>query len=172
MKTDKTSLAAGEGAEPPPLSGPSNQDRDGKQLARISSRKPDMTTGLATLIAAICFGAAAKQLLASNQAPWMLLSMGIGHLFIALAGFVMWKRVQSGAGHYVISDFVKSERIPFENVCMVVQSHGLIWESIRIHFRRPTRFGRSVAYVPVVPAARSGTLVAKSEASAQQCGNR
>lgn len=158
MKTDKTSLAAGAGVEPPHLSARAIQGRDGKQLTRISSRKPDIAIGLATLIAAICFGAASKQLLASNEVPWILLTLGIGHLLVALAGVALWKRVQSDAGHYVISDFIKSERIPFENVCMVVQSHGLIWESIRIHFRRPTRFGRSVAYVPIVPVGRSAAL--------------
>jgi len=172
MNTGKTSSAVGDGAEPRHLYTHANQGLDAERPARISSRKPQMVVVLATMIAAISLGAATKQLLASNHVPWTLLTLGIGHLLVSLAGFAMWKHVHSDAEHYVVSDFIKSERIPFENVCMVVQTRGLIWKSIRIHFRRPTRFGRSVSYVPVVPTGSSATLVAKSEESAHQSGIR
>lgn len=140
--------------------GPANLAQDAEEARRISSLKPHVVVLLAAIIAATAIGFAAKQLLASGHVPWTLLTLGIAHAVVALAGFVMWKCVRSGARHYVVSDFIKSERISFDDVCMVVQDRGLIWNRVHIHFRRPTRFGRSVSYVAVPPAGGFASLLA------------
>lgn len=166
MNQDTTSCDVA-GLEPARLDAAANPNR-GKRLSRISSLKPQFAVALAMIIAATCFGAAAKQFLLSRDVPWLLLTLGAAHALVALAGMVVWKRIESDGEHYVISDFIKSERIPFEDVCMIVQGQGLIWKSVRIHFRRQTRFGWSVSYVPVLPLGKSAMVVGNTEALAHQ----
>lgn len=139
---------------------PANLAREAEEAKRISSLKPHVVVLCAAIIAATAIGFAAKHLLASGHVPWAWLTLGLAHAVVALAGFVMWKHVRSGAGHYVVSDFTKSERISFDDVCMVVRDRGLIWNRVHIHFRRPTRFGWSVSYVAVPPAGGFASLLA------------
>lgn len=131
--------------------GPTKTSQDSEGTTRISSLKPHVTVLVAAIIAATATGFAARQFLATGDVPWTLLTLGLAHAVITLAGFVMWKHVRSGARHYVVSNFIKSERIAFDDVCMVVQGRGLIWDRVHIHFSRPTRFGWSVSYVAVPP---------------------
>lgn len=172
MNVAKTSIGAEEGADPAGLHASADQGRDAERLRRISSLKPQIAVVLATIISATFFGASAQQMFVFNRVPWILLTLGGGHALVALAGFALWKRVDAATEHYVVSDFTKSERISFEDVCMVVRGQGLIWKSVRIHFRRPTRFGWSVSYVPVSPIKISLTMAANSDVSARQPGLR
>ncbi len=140
--------------------GPANLAQDTEGATRISSLVPHVVVLCAVIIAVTAIGSAAKQLLASGHVPWTLLALGLAHAVVAFAGFVLWKHVRSGARHYVVSNFIKSERIAFDDVCMVVQDGGLIWNRVHIHFRRPTRFGWSVSYVVVPPTGRLASLLA------------
>lgn len=140
--------------------GPANLAEGAEANTRISSLMPHVVVLCATIIAATAIGFAAKQLFAFGHVPWTLLTLGIAHAVVALAGFVMWKCVWSSARHYVVSNFIKSERISFDDVCMVVQGRGLIWNRVHIHFRRPTRFGWSVSYVAVPPTRSFASLLA------------
>lgn len=140
--------------------GPASLAQDTEGATRISSLVPHVVVLCAAIIAVTAIGSAAKQLLASGHVPWTLLALGLAHAVVALAGFVLWKHVRSGEGHYVVSNFIKSERISFDDVCMVVQDDGLIWNRVHIHFRRPTRFGWSVSYVAVPPTGNSASLLA------------
>ena len=139
--------------------GPATLAQDTEEATRISSLKPHVVVLGAAIIAATAIGFATKQLLDSGHVPWTLLTLGIAHAVVALAGFVMWKCVRSGARHYVVSNFIKSERISLDDVCMVVQDRGLIWNRVHIHFRRPTRFGWSVSYVAVPPTRSFASLL-------------
>lgn len=129
--------------------GPANLAQDAERTVRISSLKPRVVVLGAAIIAATAIGFAAKQLFASGHVSSTLLALGIAHVIVALTGCVMWKNVRSSPRHYVVSNLIKSERISFDDVCMVVEGQGLIWKNIQIHFRRPTRFGWSVCYIPV-----------------------
>ncbi len=140
--------------------GPADLAQDAEATMRISSLKPHVAVLCAAIIAATAIGFTAKQSLASGHVPWTLLTLGIAHAVVALAGLVMWKCVRSGARHYVVSNFIKSERISFDDVCMVVQDRGLIWNRVHIHFRRPTRFGWSISYVAVPPTRSLAALLA------------
>lgn len=161
MNRAKPSFAASVGAEVPrSYVGQANLALEAEGTVRISSLKPHVVVLCAAIIAATAIGFAAKQLLASGNVPWTLLTLGIAHAIAALTGLVMWKHVRSSARHYVVSNFIKSERIPFDDVCMVVQGRGLIWNLVHIHFRRRTRFGWSVAYVAVPPTGRLTSVLA------------
>lgn len=121
---------------------------------------PHVVVIFAMIGAAVAFGFAGKQLLSSATVSWSLLALGFAHLAVAFAGVIMWKRVRRGADHYHVSDFIRSETIPFVDVCMVVEERGLIWNRLHIHFKRKTRFGWSVSYVPVRPTGLFASLSA------------
>lgn len=132
--------------------GPANLAEEAEAHTRISSLKPHVVVVFALIGAVATFGFATSQLFSSGRIPWSLLALGIAHAAVALAGFIMWKRVRRGPGHYHVSDFIRSEAIPLVDICMVVAGRGLIWDRIHIHFKRMTRFGWSVSYVPVRPS--------------------
>lgn len=156
MKSEKSLLAVRVGAETARSYVVSaNPTQHAERSTRISSLKPHFIVLLAAIVAATSFGLAAKQLLATDQVPWLLLALGIAHATVALAGFVKWKCVWSGAGHYVVSNFIQSDQIVHDDVCMIVQGHGQIWKRVHVHFRRPTRFGWSITYVAINPSMNS-----------------
>lgn len=103
------------------------------------------------MAAAAIFGGAAKQLLNTGRGPWMLLALACTSAAVALAGFARWKCVRRGAQHYLVSDLIRSECISRDDVCLVVQARGLVGNRVHVHFRRPTRFGWSISYVPARP---------------------
>ena len=131
--------------------GPVNLTEEAEANTRISSLMPHIVILFAFIGAAAAFGFATRQWFSSGRIPWALLVLGIAHAIVALAGFVSWKRVRRGADHYHVSDFIRSETISLVDVCMVVEERGLIWNSVRIHFQRLTRFGWGVSYVPARP---------------------
>lgn len=152
MKHQKPSLAARIRAEAAQsYLGPVNLTEEAEANSRISSLMPQVVMLFALIGAAAAFGFTTKQWYTSGRIPWALLVLGIAHVVVALAGFVRWKRIQRGPGHYHVSDFIRSETISLIDVCMVVEERGFLWNSVRIHFRRLTRFGWSVSYVPTRP---------------------
>lgn len=152
MKHRKTSLAGRIRAEAArSYRGPANLADEADANPRISSLMPHVVSLLALIGALTAVGFTTKQWLLSGRFAWALLVLGIMHAVVALAGFVRWKRVQSGPGHYHVSDFIRSETISLVDVCMVVEERGFIWNTVHIHFKRLTRFGWSVSYVPARP---------------------
>lgn len=133
------------GLQPLPVSKADNPDA----VKRISTPGPHIVVLLAVLGSAVAFSSALQQMAASGDIPWAMLALGSAHAIAALAGFMAWKCVRYGNRHYVVSDFFKSETISFDDVCMVVNSHGFLWNTARIHLRRPSRFGWTVSFVPV-----------------------
>lgn len=152
MKHQKPSFAARIRAEAAQsYLGPVNLTEEAEANSRISSLMPQAVMLFALIGAAAAFSFTTKQWHTSGRMPWALLVLGIVHAFVALAGFVMWKRVRRGPDHYHVSDFIRSETISLADVCMVVEERGLIWNTAHIHFKRLTRFGWSVSYVPAQP---------------------
>jgi len=103
---------------------------------------------LAALGAGVTAPAVVWRVLSVGQIPWALLALGLALAGVSLTAAQMWKRVQLGKRHYVVSNFFKSEAIAFHDVCMVVEAPGVFWKTVRIHLRRPSRFGWEVAFVP------------------------
>lgn len=128
--------------------GPAIQIESFDSMPFISSSGPRIVIVLAALGAGVTSAAAAWQVFAAGQIPWVLFALGFAHAVVALAGSLVWKRVQCGERHYVVSDSLKSETISFDDVCMVVEAPGFLWNTVHIHLRRPSRFGWSVAFVP------------------------
>jgi hypothetical protein len=122
---------------------------------RISSLRPRIVKVLAAVGAAVALGFAGLQLLSSDQIPWLWSALGGTCAFVGLTGFVSSKCVRCGASHYVVSDLFTSETIPFNDVCLVVEAPGFLWQLVRIHLRRPSRFGWAVSYVPARSATKS-----------------
>ncbi len=115
---------------------------------RISSRRPQFVVLLAALGSVIAVIATLKTIMVSGQISWVMFALGIANAFVALATLMTWKQVWSGERHYVASSLFKSETISFDDVCMVLEARGLIWNTVRIHFNRPTRFGWGISFVP------------------------
>lgn len=127
---------------------------------RISSRRTQWVVLLGALGAVIVFSAALRTLFLSGQMPWLQLALGIAPAFVSMAAFLAWKRVWRGERHYIVSNLFKSEIISLDDVCLVVEAHGLIWNTVRVHFNRPTRFGWDITFVPARSAGTSCTLAA------------
>jgi hypothetical protein len=127
---------------------------------RISSLRPHLAVLAVAVGAWIAFGAGVWRLLSSGEIPWALFGLGTAHALVALAGFVTWKHVRCGDDHYIVSDLFKSETISFSDVCMVVEARGFLWNTVRIHLCRPSRFGWGISFVPTCWAGMSGSLVA------------
>lgn len=134
--------------------GPVNLTEGAEANSRISSLMPHFVILFALIGATAAFGFTTKQWFASGRIPWAMLVLGIVHAVVALAGFIMWKHVRRGPDHYHVSDFIRSETISLTDVCMVVEERGFLWNSVHIHFRRLTRFGWSVSYVPIRSSVR------------------
>lgn len=119
---------------------------------RISSRRPQFVVLLAALGSVVAISATLQTLLVIGQMSWVLFVLGIANVFVTLATLLTWKQVWSSERHYVVSSLFRSETIPFDDVCMVLEARGLIWNTIRVHFNRPTRFGWVVSFVPALSA--------------------
>jgi hypothetical protein len=64
-----------------------------------------------------------------------------------------WKVVYRRGNEYRVSTLFYTEVVTVDDVCMTVKNSGPIWTRIRIHLRRPTRFGWMITYVPANPRA-------------------
>jgi hypothetical protein len=127
---------------------------------RISSRRTQWVVLLGALAALILFSVTLRTLFLPEQMPWLQLALGIVSAFVSMSAFLAWKRVWRGEQHYIVSNLFKSETISFGDVCLVVEAHGLIWNTVRVHFNRPTRFGWDITFVPARSAGTACTLAA------------
>jgi hypothetical protein len=127
---------------------------------RISSRRPQFVVLLAALGSVIAVSATLQTKIVSGQMSWAMVALGNANAFVALATLMTWKQVWSGERHYVVSSLFKSETISFDDVCMVLEARGLIWNTVRIHFNRPTHFGWGISFVPARSIGTSCEVVA------------
>ncbi len=138
---------------------PANLTEEGAGHWRISSLRPHLFVLLAMIGAASAFSFAIMPWFSLGSISWTFFVLGTAQTVIALVGFVLWKHVRRGPDHFHVSDFIRSETISFVDVCMVVEGHGVIWNTSHIHFRRLTRFGWSVSYVPICSVGRLNRLL-------------
>lgn len=78
----------------------------------------------------------------------VMAGIGVFDGLAAVAVGTFWKNVRVGRNGFTISDLFRSEEVSFEDVCLLVPGRGLFGNVMRVHFRRPTRFGWGVGYVP------------------------
>lgn len=142
---------------------PMNSTEEDEGHWRISSLRPQLFVLFALIGAASAFSFAIMPLFSLGSISWTLFVLGTAQTVVALAGFVMWKHVRRGPDHFHVSDFIRSETISFVDVCMVVEGHGVIWNTSHIHFRRLTRFGWSVSYVPIRSGGRLNHLLTAAQ---------
>jgi len=116
---------------------------------RISSYGPRAVAVLLGLGAVVALTAGLRLLSVSGSVSWPLLVLGILHLGASALCLIVWKQVREGEHHYYVSDLFKSEAIRLDEVCALIDAPGLLWNSARIHFRRKTRFGWAISYVPM-----------------------
>lgn len=127
---------------------------------RISSRWTQWIVLLTTLGALVAISVVLKTRMFAGKMPWVWSVLGITSALAAVVPFVAWKQVWRGERHYMVSNLFKSEVISFDDVCLVVEARGLIWNTVRVHFKRPTRFGWDVNFVPARSVGTSCTLAA------------
>lgn len=119
---------------------------------RLSSRKPRMVIGLAFAAAALAFLLTGYHFIISGTVGWWMLALGALHAAVVVVGCAMWKNVERGDGHFVVSDLFRSETVAFEDVCLIVEAKGFVWKRSRLHFNRPTKFGWGISFVPTQSA--------------------
>lgn len=116
------------------------------QAQKISSSGPGFVEFMLVLIAFVFLALGLQERLTSGEVPWLFSGLAIAHL-LAFGGCVItWKQVWHGDGHYYVSDLLRTEVIRMEDVCAFVEAHGVLWNTVRIHFRRRTRFGWAASY--------------------------
>lgn len=118
-------------------------------MRRISSRKPRLLAALAAGISAGVLGIGIWRDAVRGEAPWLFLAVAAACACPGVAALARWKSVMRGDRHIVVSGLFEKEAIPFDAVCLVVKAGGVLWDKVRIHFNRPTRFGWSISFVPV-----------------------
>lgn len=127
---------------------------------RISSCKPYLAGNL--LIAAIALGALVLWRKESDFLPLM------GGCVVVAAGLLAltFKVVHQCGDIYRVTTLFYVETISRDDVCLMVTRPGPFWTYLRIHLRRPARFGWAVSFVPVssVPLPETGRAAAKEAA--------
>lgn len=123
---------------------------------RISSLAPHTVAALLAAMGIAWLAVTAHQ----AEMSWVAFAVAVGHLGASATILAAWKQVRRGKLHYFVSNVFKSETVGFEDVCAVVDSPGVCWKTTRIHFRRRTRFGWAISYVPAKETERT-TAVAK-----------
>ena len=114
---------------------------------RVSSSKP-------YIIALVCTAIISAPLLTMVHARDGLLPLVLAAPMIALGLIALnWKVVYRRGNEYRVSTLFYSEVVTVDDVCMTVRNPGPIWTRIRIHLRRPARFGWMITYVPANPRA-------------------
>lgn len=116
---------------------------------RISSISPGVVALLLALGAVALLTMGSRQFSDSGLGSWGYITLGIGHLAAAMSCALTWKQVREDDCYFHISDLFRSEAVRLDEVCAVVDTPGLLWKSSRIHFRRKTRFGWAVTFVPL-----------------------
>jgi hypothetical protein len=110
---------------------------------RVSSLKPQLFA-LSTVVAGACVSFS----LTETRIEWITLVAGgiaVAAGLIALTSKVVHKR----GNEYRISTMYYSEIVTVDDVCMTVTKAGPCWKRIRIHLRRPARFGWALSFVPI-----------------------
>ena len=112
---------------------------------RISSSKP-------YIIALVCTAIISVTLLIMVGARDSLLPLVLAGPLIALGLIALnWKVVYRRGNEYRVSTLFYTELVTVDDVCMTVKNPGPLWTRIRIHLRRPARFGWMITYVPANP---------------------
>lgn len=121
----------------------------GKRM-RISSLTP-----LTVSVGALLMGSAltlAAMLNASTRPVLaaLLLLLAAAAILVGLALKTTVKSVSFDGQRYRITGLLRTEELAPSDVCLVVEARGVLWNVIRLHFNRPTRFGYDIAFVPAV----------------------
>jgi hypothetical protein len=109
---------------------------------RVSSLKPYVIGLLLIGIAAACL----IRLLPEHDAVIPLVTAGISIAAGLMA--LNWKVVHQRGNDYRITTLYYSEVVTVDDVCMTVKNPGPFWTRLRVHLRRPARFGWMISFVP------------------------
>lgn len=126
-----------------------DSEKDRCLTVRISSYTPRLVAVLLGLGAAVALTTGLRHWPVSGSVSWALLTLGAVDFAASAICLVAWKHVREGKHHYYCSDLFRSEAIHLDDVCVAIDAPGLLWNSSRIHFRRKTRFGWAISYVPM-----------------------
>lgn len=131
----------------------------GKRV-RISSLSPAIVSIGGLLMGGLLGFAAMSSAAGQPVLAALLLILAAAHLLVAIALKTSVKSVSFDGQCYRITGFLLTEEIAPSDVCLVVKARGVLWNTIRIHFNRPTRFGYDIAFVPAASHMDSANLVA------------
>lgn len=132
-----------------------------KKAQRISSLRPAILSTAAILLGGPLSIVAIRTLFTAPLhgtllfVPAALLLVAGGALKLGL------KSVAFDGNRYRITGLFLTEEIAPGDVCLVVEARGAFWNTIRLHFNRPTRFGYDVAFVPAGSFKNAAVLVAR-----------
>lgn len=127
----------------------SEGERGSALRERLSSISPGVVALLLALGAVALLVMGLRPVSNSGLASWGYIALGICHLAASVLCVLTWKQVRQDDYNYHISDLFRSEAVHMDEICAVVDTPGLLWKSSRIHFRRKTRFGWAVTFVPL-----------------------
>ena len=119
-----------------------DHDAAPRDWRRISSFKPYVAGAVSTFAAALC-----ALVLWHGTPEIVAIVIGVASVAFGLIALTC-KVVHRRGPEYQVSSAFFSERIAAHDICMVVTKPGPLWTSIRIHLRRPIRFGWVVSFVP------------------------
>lgn len=123
-------------------------DSNESEWTRVSSFKPQLAAAFLAVIglcSLIFLLHERKELL-----PLVVTGITVATGLIALNCKVVHKR----GNEYRISTLFYSEMVTVDDVCMTVTKTGPFWLRLRIHLRRPARFGWTISFVPINEGAR------------------
>ena len=109
---------------------------------RVSSSKP-YVMGL------VCTAVLSATLLIVVRTRDALLPLALAGSMVVFGLIALnWKVVYRRGNEYRVSTLFYSEIVTVDDVCMTVRNPGPIWTRLRIHLRRPARFGWMISFVP------------------------
>jgi len=109
---------------------------------RVSSFKPYVAGLLLTGIVAVCM------LLVFRKGDARLLLVASGVIIATGLIALNWKVVHQRGNHYRITTLFYTEEVTVDDVCMMVRNPRPLWTQMRIHLRRPARFGWMISFTP------------------------
>lgn len=127
---------------------------------RISSLTPVIVSIGILLMGSVLSLAAILNAVAQPVLAALLLILAAAHLLVGVALKIRLKSVSFDGHRYRITGFFRTEEITPSEVCLVVEARGTFWNTIRLHFSRPTRFGYDIAFVPAVSRRDLSRLIA------------
>lgn len=117
---------------------------------RISSLTPVIVSIAVLLIGSMFILAALLRVSGEPVIAGLLLLLAAAHVLVGLALKTTLKFVSFDGQCYRITGLLLTEEIAPNDVCLVVEARGVLWNVIRLHFNRPTRCGYDIAFVPAV----------------------